>query len=228
MPAILEERLSEEREAGDAAQGGSFNSSKVRRPSYAEQRRSSRALILESSEAVDAATSEADEAQRQAQAAAMKALVAQAEAARHEWEQRAMAFLAAGNARMQDGTPVSDWLKVQDELKQAQAHGVPLSDAARHVILKMGTAEKAIKMASASAKAAAAQAAREEAESKRGRLRRARTASEEFRAEEKRKKADEAELEALMLAQEAVREARWTTRLSARPAISGSTDVPRP
>ena len=50
---------------------------------------------------------------------------------RIEWEARAVAFLAAGNARMADGTMITAWLSLQDELERAHRDGTPLSDPAR-------------------------------------------------------------------------------------------------
>ena len=97
-----------------------------------------------------------------------KALLAQAIAARQEWEKRTMLFLAAGNARLVDGTPIKTWLEVHDELKEAETNGVPLSDHARIAIVKMGTAEKAIRAASAAAKLAAEKAAQDYAKTERG------------------------------------------------------------
>jgi len=46
---------------------------------------------------------------------------------RAKWEERALSFLAMGNARCLDGTPVVRWVRLQSA-QDAAANGVPLSD----------------------------------------------------------------------------------------------------
>lgn len=87
---------------------------------------------------------------------------------RTEWEERTIAFLAQGNARLQNGTPLRSWLVMQDELKHAKEHGMPLSQTSRSVIL--GSAARAIKAASFSAKKAEARALSEFAQTNAGRM----------------------------------------------------------
>ena len=56
---------------------------------------------------------------------------------RQDWEARAIAFLAAGNARTRDGTLISTWLKVHDEIARANATGLPMSESTRMAIVQM-------------------------------------------------------------------------------------------
>ena len=128
-------------------------------------------------EEADRADEDAVNAAERAEAAKIHARRTHALAQRQEWEARAMAFLAAGNARLLDGTPIRDWMSVQDELRNAEAHGVPLSESARMAIIKMGAAQKAIRKATAAAKVAAERAYAEWQNTKQGA--KARLAAEE-------------------------------------------------
>ena len=47
---------------------------------------------------------------------------------REAWETRALNFLAAGDARCADGTPVSRWIKLQNALSAAKLYGKPLDE----------------------------------------------------------------------------------------------------
>ncbi len=92
-----------------------------------------------------------------------------AEAARENWYEGTLAWLAKGRAVCADGKPISAWIIVQEEL-QRQGDGVPdkpLSKAAREALI--GSADKAIKAAGEAARRAEA-AAREEAEEEKRRL----------------------------------------------------------
>ena len=168
---------------------------KERRQERSELRRQSKQFARDSREGLFRAAAEYDNANATAKRAAQKAKQAQNVLARQKWEERTMAFLAAGNARVpNDGTPIRTWLKVQDELKEAEQHGTPLSESARSAIVKMGTAEKAIKNASMSAKRAAEAAAAEYAATEKGAKRRAAAESMAHSAADRaRKLAEEAE-----------------------------------
>ena len=71
---------------------------------------------------------------------------------RTEWEACAVAFLAAGNARMADGTKVNSWLSLQDELERARSEGTPISEGARRAL--RNSSMRAIRAASEAAKRA--------------------------------------------------------------------------
>ena len=79
--------------------------------------------------------------------------------ARAAWEARTLAFLAAGNARLPDGTAVSRWIKLQQALRDAVEKGKPLDDSER-ALLK-GAADTAIRSATHAAKEAEAVALKE-------------------------------------------------------------------
>ena len=116
-----------------------------------------------------------------------------------------MAFLADGNARLADGTFIKTWLSVHTEMRNAEMLGVPLSEAARTAIVKMGTAEKAIKAASASAKLAAQRAADEYAAEKGAKVRLSHMPVREETSTERARKLAE---EAARLAEEAAEKER--------------------
>ena len=80
---------------------------------------------------------------------------------RQQWEDHAIEFLASGNARMNDGTPLKTWVNVHNEIQLAHTQGVPVSEAGRLAILSMGDAKKAIMQATSSANLAAERAAAE-------------------------------------------------------------------
>jgi hypothetical protein len=152
-----------------------------------------------SAEEVEKATLELERANFAALEAGRAMRLAQAVATRQQWENRALRFLADGNARLKDGTMLKEWLEVQEELKQAEHAGVPLSDAARSALVRMNTAEKAIKQASAAAIRAAEAAAAEFAKSKEGARHKARSMVMQDKAEE----ADSAASRAAKLVEEA-------------------------
>lgn len=172
--------------------------------------------------ASEAARNRAFEAQRAAS-------MAKAIATRQAWEERTLRFLADGNARLVDGTFVKIWVAVQQEIAEAETKGVPLSDQARAALLKMNTAEKAIKAASNAAKRAAEKAMAEFEKTKEGRRGKSRASASPpderdaaAKAEdlarqasslvtaalESQKKEDEAQ-EKLRLAREEERRVRW-------------------
>jgi len=127
----------------------------------AERMRHVKEMRRKSAQIFEQLSLEEQQANERAEQAQVKAMHAKALAARKEWEQRTLDFLAAGNAVMKDGTPIAMFIKLQKELRDAETSGVPLSEAARTVILQIGGAEKAIRAAGQSAKAAAARAAAE-------------------------------------------------------------------
>ena len=79
--------------------------------------------------------------------------------ARAAWEERTLMFLAQGGARTADGTPVSRWIKLQNALRLAVAHGKRLDDSER--MLFRGSSTRAIQAATHTAKEAEAAALRE-------------------------------------------------------------------
>ena len=193
----------------------------MKRPSKESVRRATRQSQAMNEE-VERAIAESDDARQRAQQARYKALLASVDAGRADWEARTMAFLAAGNARHPNGTFIATFLRVQDELREAELHGVPLSDAARSAIVKMGRAEKAIKAASAAAKAAAERAAAEYAATTKGNRARQReqgggdetaARSEQLTAAERARRLAE---EASTLAAEAAAKERHTRDLEAQ------------
>ena len=185
------------------------------------------------------ATEELDDAQSRARAGAHAAAMAHAKVTRGDWETRILAFLAEGNARLPDGgadgksagTLLKSWLNVQDELKEAETKGVPLSENARAQMIKMNPAEKAIKSASAAAIFAAERAEREWLLSKEGKraqqVQEVRTKSQASRAEklaeEARILAAEAEVKqrAKEEAIDALRQAKRLESLARWGALSG-------
>lgn len=154
--------------AGSSA-AGSLRERRIRRDSVSI---ASKRTALTQQEAERAAV-ESDAAKERAVAATYRAHLATVDAGRADWEARTMAFLAAGNARHPNGTFIATFLRVQDELAEAETNGVPLSETARTAIVKMGLAEKAIRAASTAAKLAADRAAAEYAASGKGARRRA-------------------------------------------------------
>lgn len=193
-----------EGEGDEASNAGGAGKEKPRRFSVAgalEKRKSRRERNSRRMEEASRASEASDEASRRAQQALHASIVAQTVATRTDWEARAMSFLAAGNARVpSDGTFIKTWLRVHDEMRDAESLGVPLSEAARSAIIKMGTAEKAIKAASASAIAAAERANDEVTSSKKAREREKAEARSETDAERARHLTEEA----AVLAQEAM------------------------
>ena len=201
-------------------------------------RRAARTSIMCEDE-VKRATADLDEAQTRARAGAHAAAMAHAKVTRGDWETRILAFLAEGNARLPDGgadgksagTLLKSWLNVQDELKEAETKGVPLSENARAQMIKMNPAEKAIKSASAAAIFAAERAEREWLLSKEGKraqqVQEVRTKSQASRAEklaeEARILAAEAEVKqrAREEAIDALRQAKRLESLARWGALSG-------
>ena len=117
----------------------------------------------------EAAGAESQEAKDRAYVAMRAAAMARAAATRQAWEVRTLRFLADGNAVLTDGTEIKIWVAVQQEIAEAETKGVPLSDQARAALLRMNTAEKAIKAASNAAKRAAEKAIAELEQTKEGR-----------------------------------------------------------
>ena len=114
------------------------------------------------------ASVEAELADERAKMAARTARRALDVAARQEWEMRAINFLAAGNAKLPDGTLIKTWLDVHEEIARAKGAGVPLSKSARVAMIKMGMADRAIKNATMAAKQAAERAYEEWASTRPG------------------------------------------------------------
>ena len=145
---------------------------------------------------------EADRANSRAHDAAKAMGADAAKRARHEWQERSLRWLAAGNARVPDGgmdgksfgTPLKTWLTVHEELQNAQIRGVPLSEVARVQMMKMNPAARAIRAASSSAILAAQRFESEWKDSKAGkRLEKSETARAERLAQEAKQLAKEAE-----------------------------------